>query len=77
MVKSELQKENRVTTFGCFLRKTRIDELPQLWNVLAGDLSFIGPRPEGSRSWLVYEREIPQYRMRHLIARVSRLGTNS
>ncbi|HEX8947231.1 MAG TPA: sugar transferase [Candidatus Paceibacterota bacterium] len=63
----ELQAKNRVTRFGAFLRKTRIDELPQLWNVLAGDLSFIGPRPELPRIAEVYEREIPYYHMRHLI----------
>ena len=63
----ELQKKNRVTAFGRFLRKTRIDELPQLWNVLVGDLSFIGPRPELPKIAEVYEKEIPQYRMRHLI----------
>ena len=63
----ELQKKNHVTAFGRFLRKTRIDELPQLWNVLVGDLSFIGPRPELPKIAEVYEREIPQYRLRHLI----------
>ena len=62
----ELQKQNRVTGFGSFLRKTRIDELPQLWNVFLGDLSFIGPRPELPSIASVYEREIPYYHLRHL-----------
>ena len=62
-----LQKKNRVTALGRLLRKTRIDELPQLWNVFAGELSFIGPRPEFPKIAEVYEREVPQYRMRHLI----------
>ncbi len=63
----ELQRKNRVTTVGRILRKTRIDELPQLWNVLVGELSFIGPRPEFPKIAEVYEREIPLYRMRHLV----------
>lgn len=64
----ELQKQNRVTSLGKFLRKTRIDELPQLWNILKGELSFIGPRPELPSIAGVYEREIPYYEIRHLIA---------
>jgi lipopolysaccharide/colanic/teichoic acid biosynthesis glycosyltransferase len=64
----ELQKKNRVTALGSVLRKTRIDELPQLWNVLKGELSFIGPRPELPKIAEVYERELPQYQLRHLIS---------
>jgi len=64
----ELQKHNRVTSLGRLLRKSRIDELPQLWNILKGDLSFIGPRPERPFIAEVYDREIPYYGIRHLIA---------
>lgn len=62
----ELQKKNRITVIGSILRRTRIDELPQLWNVLRGDLSFIGPRPELPNIARVYEKEIPYYHLRHL-----------
>lgn len=63
----ELTRGNKTTRVGMFLRKTRLDELPQLWNVLTGDMSLIGPRPELPKLVEIYEREVPHYNIRHLI----------
>ena len=59
--------DNRVTRVGRFIRITRLDELPQLWNVLRGDMSFVGPRPERPFFVEQLEREIPFYQQRHSV----------
>jgi lipopolysaccharide/colanic/teichoic acid biosynthesis glycosyltransferase len=68
-VESFITKENdsRITRVGRFLRRTRIDELPQVVNILKGEMSWIGPRPEASQLSSWYEGEIPYYRYRHVV----------
>jgi exopolysaccharide biosynthesis polyprenyl glycosylphosphotransferase len=61
------KNDPRITSLGRFMRRTRIDEIPQLWNVLCGEMVFVGPRPERPEfvQWLT--SEIPFYDLRHII----------
>lgn len=59
------ENDPRVTPVGRIIRKLRIDELPQLWNVLNGDMSFVGPRPERPEFVKILKEEIPYYSLRH------------
>ena len=60
-------EDPRITTVGHFLRTTRLDEIPQLWNVLKGEMSLIGPRPERPEFIEMLRKQIPYYDLRHTV----------
>jgi exopolysaccharide biosynthesis polyprenyl glycosylphosphotransferase len=59
--------DDRITRLGAFLRKCRLDELPQVWNVLRGDMSFIGPRPERPYFVELLKTKVPYFDLRHYV----------
>lgn len=61
------EESERVTAIGKFIRKTRIDEIPQFFNVLKGEMALIGPRPEQAQFVTNFEQEIPFYGYRHMV----------
>jgi lipopolysaccharide/colanic/teichoic acid biosynthesis glycosyltransferase len=67
IVRATATNDPRVTPFGRFLRLSHLDELPQLWNIVKGDMTLIGPRPEQPELVEIYRAELPGYDLRHSV----------
>ena len=64
---TEKDESHRITRVGKIIRKYRLDELPQFWNVLIGEMSLIGPRPESAELAKWYQKEVPFFMYRHVV----------
>ncbi len=62
-----VENDSRITKFGKFIRATHLDEFPQFWNILKGDISFVGPRPERPEFVSLLKKQVPYYEIRHLV----------
>ena len=67
MARLASEGDSRITPVGAIIRKTRIDELPQLFNILIGDMSLVGPRPERPQYVEKFKEEIPRYMIKHQV----------
>jgi lipopolysaccharide/colanic/teichoic acid biosynthesis glycosyltransferase len=66
-IRTATKEDNRIFSWGDTMRKTRVDEIPQVFNILKGELHLIGPRAEWNKLTQEYEKQIPYYNQRHIV----------